>query len=165
MAGTVVCRRWLASHGVRRAVARAGVLSLLSGLLLFGLAAAGVQAAWAVIVPQAIYIFAHAVHQSCGQAAVMAPFGSSAGTATALQGTLLPLVAVAMAAWLARQLTESALALPLGLGTCALLTAAVAWTWVQRAGSPEGGAAAPRLRPWGAREASLGEVVRGTNRP
>ena len=137
MLGTVACRRWLAAGGIQRTVAWAGRISLASGVALIVLASFGVREAWAVVVPQCFYIFAHAVHQSCGQAAVMGPFRASAGTAAALQGTLLPLSAVAVATLLAKPLAQSAVALPASLGACALLTAAVAFLWVQQLGTAD----------------------------
>ena len=137
--GTVACRRRLAVGGIQRTVAWAGRLSFASGVALIVLASVGVREAWAVIAPQCVYIFAHAVHQSCGQAAAMAPFRASAGTAAALQGTLLPLSAVAVATLLAKPLARSSFALPASLGTCALLTAAVACLWVQRLGAADAG--------------------------
>jgi len=133
--GTFACRHWLSTGGILRTVARAGWLSMVSGIALIVLAAFGKAEAWAVVVPQWCYIFAHAVHQSCGQAAAMGPFRSLAGTAAALQGTLLPLSAVAVAAVLAKPLVHSAFALPVSLGVCALMTAAVACIWVQRVGA------------------------------
>ena len=135
--GTFACRSWLSARGMPRTVARAGWLSMTSGVALIALASFGVREAWAVIVPQCLYIFAHAVHQSCGQAAAMGPFRRSAGTAAALQGTLLPLFAVAVAALLAKPLAHSTFALPASLGVCALLTATVACVWVQRLGAED----------------------------
>ncbi|MEP6502128.1 MAG: MFS transporter [Betaproteobacteria bacterium] len=133
--GTFACRHWLSTGGMLRTVARAGWLSMVSGVALIVLAALGRAEAWAVIAPQWVYIFAHAAHQSCGQAAAMGPFRSLAGTAAALQGTLLPLSAVAVAAVLAKPLAHSAFALPVSLGVCGLMTAAVACVWVQRVGA------------------------------
>ncbi|PTT91252.1 Bcr/CflA family drug resistance efflux transporter [Pelomonas sp. HMWF004] len=133
--GTFACRRWLVTRSVRTTVAHAAWLTFASGSTMGLLALAGVDAAWALIAPQLLYVFAHAVHQSCGQAAVMAPFPDCAGTATGLSGTVLPLVAVGVASMLAGPLSASAMALPLGMATCAVLTAAVAWTLVQRDGA------------------------------
>lgn len=130
--GTFACRHWLAIGGLARTIARAGWLSMTSGVALIALAALGVSEAWAVIVPQGLYILAHAVHQSCGQAAAMQPFPGSAAKAAALQGTLLPLCAVAVATVLSEPLAHSTFALPVSLGVCALLTATVACIWVQR---------------------------------
>lgn len=139
MAGTIACRRWLAAgHSVPRTVRDAGAITLASGVALIVLAVLGVQAAWAVIVPQWLYVFAHAVHQSCGQAAVIGPFRESAGKAAALSGTILPLAATGVAALLAEPLAHSMIALPLALGASAVATAGVAWTWVQRDGALNG---------------------------
>lgn len=134
LAGTFACRHRLRKHSVRATVAHAAALTLLGGVAMAALALVGGGGPWALILPQWLYLFAHAVHQSCGQAAVMAPFPQSAGTAAALSGTVLPLVAVAVASMLAGPLGQTPRALPLAMGVCAVLTTAVAWTLVQRHG-------------------------------
>lgn len=128
--GTWCCQRWVARIGVVATVKRAGYLSLLSGVALFANAASGTHAPWALIAPQWIYIFAHAIHQSCGQGSAMAPFRDTAGSASALQGTILPLVASIAAASLAEPLAHRVGALPLAMAVCAGLTAVVALVWL-----------------------------------
>lgn len=125
-----VCRHWLKQAGIRATLRRAGGVTLAGGLALALLQWAGVQAAWAIIVPQWLYMAGHAMHQSCGQAAVAAPFPQCAGTAASLSGVALTLIAV-LASW---QLPAGAAALCYGMGLCASATAAVAWGWVQRDG-------------------------------
>ncbi len=132
LAGTWCCRRWVGRVGVAAAVGRAGCLSLASGAALLATAASGAQAPWALVAPQLLYIFAHAIHQSCGQGAAMAPFRDTAASASALQGTLLPLAATGAASLLAQPLAHTATALPLAMAVCAGLTAAVALCWVPR---------------------------------
>jgi MFS transporter, DHA1 family, multidrug resistance protein len=131
--GTVVCRRWIGRHGMRRTVWRGAWFTLAAGGLGAALVAAGVQAVWAVLLPQCLFLFAHGLHQPCGQAGVVAPFPHAAGTAPALAGVVLALVAAGISRWLGVALGGSAAPMMLGLAFWSLLTCAVAWGLVPRA--------------------------------
>jgi DHA1 family bicyclomycin/chloramphenicol resistance-like MFS transporter len=97
------------------------------------LAAAGVHNTWAVLLPQCLFVFGHGIHQPCGQAGVVGPFPRAAGAASALAGLLLALVAFGVGRWLGVALDGSVRPLAYGLAFWAVLTAAIAWTLVQRA--------------------------------
>lgn len=131
--GTLVCRRWVRRHGMAGAVWRGGWFTLAAGLLIVGLTAAGIQAWWAVLLPQCLFVFGHGIHQPCGQAGVVGPFPHAAGTASALAGLVLALVAFAVGRWLGVALDGSVRPLALGLGLWSLLTCSVAWTLAQKA--------------------------------
>lgn len=131
--GTLVCRRWVRHHGMAGAVWRGGWFTLAAGLLIVGLTAAGIQAWWAVLLPQCLFVFGHGIHQPCGQAGVVGPFPHAAGTASALAGLVLALVAFAVGRWLGVALDGSVRPLALGLGLWSLLTCSVAWTLAQKA--------------------------------
>ena len=132
LAGTLLCRRWIPLHGMAGSVARGAAFTLAAGLLFAGAAAAGVQALWAVLLPQCLYAFGHGIHQPCGQAGVVGPFPQAAGAASALAGLVLALVAFGIGLWLGVALDGTVRPLAYGLGFWALLTCAVAWTLVQR---------------------------------
>jgi len=88
---------------------------------------AGLHAAWAIVAPQCLYVFGHAIHQSCGQAAVSEQFPERAGTASALSGLLLALPA-ALAGWLlAASMEHADLPMAASMGLCGLATAWLAW--------------------------------------
>lgn len=131
--GTVVCRRWIVTHGMAGAVVRGGGFTLVAGLLMAGAAAAGVQELWAVLVPQCLYAFGHGIHQPCGQAGVVGPFPQAAGAASALAGLVLALVAFGIGRWLGVALDGTVRPLAYGLGFWAALTCVLAWTLVPRA--------------------------------
>lgn len=133
IAGTFVCRPWIQRHGMHGAVARGGFFTLAGGALGALLALAGVQQAWAVLLPQCIFVFAHGLHQPCGQAGVVAPFPRAAGAASALAGLVLALVAFGVGRWLGVALDGSTRPMMLGLAFWAALTCAVAWLLVPRA--------------------------------
>jgi DHA1 family bicyclomycin/chloramphenicol resistance-like MFS transporter len=143
LAGTFVCRRWLAAHGMTGAVKRAAVFSLLGGASMAALALAGVHAVWAVLLPQWLFCFAHGVHQPCGNAGAVGPFPAAAGAASAMSGFVLAVTAFGVAVWLGFALDSGAQADPaavhrsfaLGLGWWGCVTAALAWTVVQQHGS------------------------------
>jgi DHA1 family bicyclomycin/chloramphenicol resistance-like MFS transporter len=132
--GTVVCRRWLLRYGLPGAVRRGAVFTLAGGLSLLALAALGVQAVWAVLLPQCLYAFGHGVHQPCGQTGAVGPFPHAAGVASAWAGFMLALVAFGVGLWLGHAIDGSVWPLALGVATWSVITATVAWTLVQRAG-------------------------------
>ena len=132
LCGTLVCRRWIARFGMTATVRRGGWFTLAGGASAALLAAAGVQTVWAVLLPQCLFVFGHGLHQPCAQAGVVAPFPGAAGTASALAGFVLSLVAFAIGRWLGVALDGSTRPLAFGLAFWSLATCAVAWTLVQR---------------------------------
>lgn len=133
LAGTLLCRRWIRTHGIAGAVMRGAAFTLVAGLLVVGAALAGMQALWAVLLPQCLYVFGHGIHQPCGQAGVVGPFPLSAGAASALAGLVLALVAFGIGRWLGVALDGTTRPLAYGLGFWAALTCVMAWTLVPRA--------------------------------
>lgn len=134
LAGTFVCRRWLVRHGMVGAVRRAAGFTLLGGLSMAALAAAGVQTVWAILVPQLLYAFGHGTHQACGQTGAVGPFPQQAGVAAALAGFLLAVVAFFIGQWLGLALDGTTRPLAYGVATGSVVTALIAWTTVQRHG-------------------------------
>jgi DHA1 family bicyclomycin/chloramphenicol resistance-like MFS transporter len=132
VAGTFVCRRWIARHGMGGTVARGGWITLVGGIGMALLAACGVQAVWAVLLPFCLYAFGHGQHQPCGQSGLVGPFPEAAGAAAALAGLVLAVVAFAVGRWLGVALDGSVR--PLAYTVCfwSVLTAAVAWGPVRR---------------------------------
>ena len=133
VAGTFLCRRWITRHGMGGTVVRGAFFTLAAGALGAGLAWAGVQQVWAVLLPQCLFIFGHGLHQPCGQAGVVSPFPASAGAASALAGLLLALVAFGIGLWLGQALDGSTRPLMMGLAFWSAATSLVAWTLVRRA--------------------------------
>lgn len=131
--GTLACRRWIPRLGLAGTVRRGGWFTLVGGVLLVALAAAGVHSVWAVIVPQWLFAFGHGQHQPCGQAAVVGPFPRSAGAASALAGLVLALVAFGIGRWLGWVLPGGVLPYALTMGLMALGTVGFAWVLVPRA--------------------------------
>jgi DHA1 family bicyclomycin/chloramphenicol resistance-like MFS transporter len=132
LGGTFVCRRWIVRLGMVRAVGRAGAFTLAGGVAMAGLALAGVQSVWALLLPQWLYAFAHGVHQPCGQAGAVGPFPHAAGAASALAGFLLALVAFGVGTWLGSAIDGTVRPMAFGVGFWSLATATVAWTLVRR---------------------------------
>lgn len=145
IAGTFLCRRWLARHGVRGTVARAGVLSLAGGALMGALALAGVQSVWAIVAPLTLVMMGHGIHQPCGQTGAVGPFPQAAGAASALNGCIQMVVAFGVGAWLGVALEDrSTRPLALGIAFWGAVLALLAWTVVRRhAPAPAPAPAAP----------------------
>ncbi|HSW18430.1 MAG TPA: Bcr/CflA family efflux MFS transporter [Ramlibacter sp.] len=133
-AGTLVCRRLLASLGLRRTVMLGGGLSLFAGALLATLALAGVRSVSAVLLPFWLYMLAHGIHQPCGQATSVAPFPQAAGAASAWSGCLMMVCAFVGSSVLAHVFADAYDVLVRGVWAWSCLVALVAWTLVRRHG-------------------------------
>lgn len=143
LVGTFVCRRWLLRHGMTGTIQRASAFTLAGGLSMGALSLAGVQAVWAIALPQMAIAFGHGMHQSCGQAGAVGPFREQAGTASALAGFMLAAVAFGIGRWLGVALDGTARPVALGIAFWATLTALIGWTLVRRHGSLLPAAAVP----------------------
>lgn len=134
--GTIACRRLLPRFGVRRSVALAAGLSLAGGLLTAGLAWAGVQSIWALLLPLYLFILAHGVHQPCSQSGAVGPFPGAAGAASALNGFLMMISAFAMGGWLGIYMDGTVFPMVHGVLFWSVCIALTAWTLVQKYGDP-----------------------------
>jgi DHA1 family bicyclomycin/chloramphenicol resistance-like MFS transporter len=108
--GTFICRWLLLRISVQKCVFLASFVSLFSGVLLLLLAYLGPGqtwfGAWTVMIPVNLYLLAHGVHQPCGQSGCIAPFPEMAGTASALNGFCMTLVAFGMGTWIGTHMTN-----------------------------------------------------------
>ncbi|MEJ8812433.1 multidrug effflux MFS transporter [Variovorax ureilyticus] len=138
IAGTFICRRWLARHGVRGSVARAGVLTLAGGTAMGALSLAGVQSVAAIVGPLTLMMLAHGVHQPCGQSGAVGPFPQAAGAASALNGFIMMLAAFGIGGWLGARMDGTVMPLTLGMWFWSACIALVAWTLVRRHGEAHG---------------------------
>lgn len=134
--GTFVCRRLMTRFGVRQSVAIAAVLSLSGGTLMAGLAWAGITQLWALLLPQALFMVGHGVHQPCGQSGAVGPFPRSAGAASAMNGFSMMAVAFGMGGWLGTHMDGTPSALTNGMCFWSVLIALFAWTLVWKYGEP-----------------------------
>lgn len=136
IAGTFVCRRWVAVHGPVGAVQRGALFTLAGGLSIVVPAAVGVQSVWAIALPQVLYAIGHGVHQPVSQAAAVGPFPEQAGAASALAGFLIAALAFVIGLWLGSALDGTVRPLAYGVGFWSLVTCTIAWTLVRRLGRP-----------------------------
>lgn len=134
LAGTFACRRLLPRHGLRGTVAIGGALSLAGGLGLSAVAWSGTDSVWALLLPHCLYLFAHGIHQPCGQTGAVGPFPHAAGVASALAGFALAAVAFGVGLWLGVAIDDSLGPMAYTVGFWSLATALVAWTLVRRHG-------------------------------
>jgi DHA1 family bicyclomycin/chloramphenicol resistance-like MFS transporter len=109
-------------------------LSLSAGVLMAALAWYGIQNVWSLCLPFALYMLGHGVHQPCGQSGAVGPFPEAAGTAAALNGFLMMLVAFAMGSWLGTHMDGSARPLTYSVAAWSVVLALAAWTVVRRYG-------------------------------
>ena len=132
--GTVLCRLLLTRIGITSTVALAGGFSLLGGTLLGVLALAGVHSFWAVMLPFYVVAIGHGIHQPCGQTGAIVPFGKAAGTASAVNGFLMMLLAFVTGTWLSKNYDGSVMPMAMGVWFWTACIAAIAWTAVQKYG-------------------------------
>jgi DHA1 family bicyclomycin/chloramphenicol resistance-like MFS transporter len=144
VAGTFLCRRLLARHGLRGAVRIGAFFTLGGGLSMAALSLAGVFTVWAIVLPQWVFAIGHGIHQPCGQAGAIGPFPEKAGTAASLSGFYMMLVAFLIGLLLGRTMNGTVYPMTLGIGAISVLLATTAWTLVQRHGDPFAPLAAAR---------------------
>jgi DHA1 family bicyclomycin/chloramphenicol resistance-like MFS transporter len=134
IAGTFLCRWLLVRHGATRTVAIAGGISLFGGTLLGMLWLSGLHSVWAVLLPFYTIAVGHGIHQPCGQTGSIVPFGKAAGTASAVNGFLMMVLAFATGAWLSQQADGSLMPMVMGMWFWTACIAAIAWIPVQKYG-------------------------------
>jgi MFS transporter, DHA1 family, multidrug resistance protein len=132
LSGTVWCRWLIKRSGIARSVAIAGGLSVSGGSLMAILAFTGNHSPWALIFPYYLIAIGHGVHQPCGQTGAIGPFGQAAGTAAALNGFLMMLIAFVTGVWLSFASDGSAMPMILAVWFWSICISIVAWTAVQR---------------------------------
>jgi len=143
--GTFICRWLLLRITVQTCVFRASLVSLFSGVLMIIMAYWGSEqewfGAWAVMVPMNIFLLAHGVHQPCGQSGCIGPFPEMAGTASALNGFSMTLVAFGMGTWIGTHMDNPLLALAHGLLLWSCCVALIGTFAVRRIPLPSAGSA------------------------
>ena len=135
ISGTIACRRALARFRITHVIAAASILTLASGMTMGLLWLSGVGSAAAIILPWYGYAFAHGFHMPCAQIGAVAAFPRAAGTASALNGSLMMLVAFAIGAWIGNRFDGTADVLVIGIWASSTCVALSAWTVVRRDGA------------------------------
>ena len=117
--GTFICRWLLLRVSVQMCVLMASFVSLFAGVLMMLVAYAGPGqswfGAWAVMLPVNFFLLAHGVHQPCGQSGCIAPFPEMAGTASAVNGFSMMLVAFGVGTWIGTHMSDPLLAMAQGM--------------------------------------------------
>ena len=137
--GTVLCRRWIARHGLMATVRRGGLLTAAgaTGLMAVALAVSPQDQplTLALLMPSLwLYALGHGIHQPCGQTGAVGPFPGHAGTASALSGFVLSMTAFSIGLALGWAFDGSVRFMGLAMATAGWATAVTAWTLVQRHG-------------------------------
>jgi DHA1 family bicyclomycin/chloramphenicol resistance-like MFS transporter len=139
--GTFLCRWLLLRISVQKCVFLASFVSLFSGLLLLILTYLGPGqtwfGAWTVMIPINLYLLAHGVHQPCGQSGCIAPFPDMAGTASALNGFTMTLVAFGMGTWIGTHMTDPLQTLAHGIMLWSLCLCLIASFAVRQLTTPQ----------------------------
>jgi len=138
IAGTRCCHYLVPRVGPQAAVRVAALLSLSGGSIMGVLAWLGVHTWWAFLLPQYLFMAGHGIHQPCVQTGAVAAFPQMAGTASALAGCLLTLVAFGVGAWLGWRIDGTVFPLVNGVWFWSAIIATLAWTVVRTHGAPSG---------------------------
>lgn len=137
LVGTLLCRRWIAAHGIVTSVRRAGFLSLIAAAVLIVPQLANAHTAVTLTAGLWLMLLAYGIHQPCGHVGMATPFPLEAGAASALGGFIFSAAAFLCGSWLGVMYRDgSAAVLSLTTGTMVLATGLVALTVVQRHGRP-----------------------------
>jgi len=137
LAGTMLCRRWIAAHGIVTSVRRAGFLSLLAALVLVVPQLAGAHTAGTLTAGLWLMLLAYGIHQPCGHVGMATPFPLQAGAASALGGFIFAGAAFLCGGWMGLMYRSgSAAVLSLTTGVLAAAAGTIALTLVQRHGRP-----------------------------
>jgi DHA1 family bicyclomycin/chloramphenicol resistance-like MFS transporter len=134
IAGTFLCRWLLRRRGITQTVAIAGGISIFGGSLMGALWLVGVTSFWAILFPFYLIALGHGIHQPCGQTGAIAPFGKAAGTASAVNGFLMMVLAFTSGTWLSQHGDGSVKPMVIGVWFWTACIAAVAWLAVQKYG-------------------------------
>jgi DHA1 family bicyclomycin/chloramphenicol resistance-like MFS transporter len=135
MAGTFMCRRWIAQHGIVTSVRRAGFLSLIAAAILVLPELASAHSAATLSVGLWLMLLAYGIHQPCGHVGMATPFPLQAGAASALGGFIFAAAAFLCGTWLGIMFRSgSSAVLALTTGAMAAATGVIALTLVQRHG-------------------------------
>jgi DHA1 family bicyclomycin/chloramphenicol resistance-like MFS transporter len=134
IAGTFLCRWLLRRRGITQTVAIAGGISIFGGSLMGALWLVGVTSFWAILFPFYLIALGHGIHQPCGQTGAIAPFGKAAGTASAVNGFLMMVLAFTTGTWLSQHGDGSVKPMVIGVWFWTACIAAVAWLAVQKYG-------------------------------
>jgi DHA1 family bicyclomycin/chloramphenicol resistance-like MFS transporter len=137
MAGTFLCRRWIARVGIVGSVRRAGVLSLLAAAVFIVPQLANAHSPATLAVGLWLSLLAYGVHQPCGHVGIASSFPLRAGAASALGGFILAAAAFLCGTWLGVMFQSgSATVLSLTIGVLVACSGLISLTLVQRHGHP-----------------------------
>lgn len=114
--GTFICRRALRLYGLFHTIHLSALTVLCGGLLMAGLALAGLQHWAAIGGPMFIYLVGHGMCTPCSQAGSTAAFPKSAGSAAGLMGFLQMVFASGIGIWMGASFNGTVL--PLALTVC-----------------------------------------------
>lgn len=132
---TFWCRHLLHHIGLQRTVRMGGLLALAGGLVITGLALAGVTHWAGFMVGHLLFMVSHGLNQPCSQAGCISPFAKVAGTASAVSGFMMMAAVFVMGLWLGTHMDGTVFPLVAGMGFWTLCVAGVALGLVPKWGT------------------------------
>ena len=135
IAGTVLCRRLLKLGSIASTVKVGGYLALISGIFIVGFSLAGFKSIAYFMPFHVIFMVAHGINLPCATAGAVGPFPEKAGSAAALSGFIMMVVAFCTGLILGKFLTisqNSVYPLTLGMGFWIAVVSFVTLFLIQR---------------------------------
>lgn len=137
LAGTILCRRWIAAQGIVGTVSRAGWISLVASAVFLVPEMLHAHSATTLVVGLWLMLLAYGIYQPCGHVGMATPFPKQAGAASALGGFVFAVAAFLSGTWMGVMFTSGSTAvLALTTGTLAALAGVTCITLLQRYGQP-----------------------------
>lgn len=135
MAGTFLCRYWIARHGVVGTVHRGGWIALAAAVAFLAPELAGAHDAASLAGAVWLLLLAYGVYQPCGHVGMAMPFPAQAGAASALGGFTFAVAAFACGTWLGAMFEpDSSTVLALTTGVLSGCSGITCLTLLQRYG-------------------------------
>ena len=132
IAGTFIGRQLMSRYGFNTTLKLAGLMSFTGATVVGVCGLTGHLFPATVILPFALIMVAHGIHQPLGQASAVGPFPKAAGTAAALNGFIMMIVGFMIIAVLGITLKDNALPLAYGAWFWGSILALIAFTLGQK---------------------------------
>ncbi len=137
LAGTLLCRRWIAQMGIVGTVKRAAWLSLAAALLFIIPQMVTDHTPLTLTAALWVMLLAYGIHQPCGHVGQASAFPLNAGAASALGGFAFAAAAFLSGSWLGYMFKpDSSAVLSLSVGSLSAASGIIALSLVQRHGKP-----------------------------
>ena len=137
LAGTLLCRMWIAQLGITGSVRRAAWISLTASAFFIFPQMANAHTPVTLSIALWLMLLGYGIHQPCGHVGLASPFPLNAGAASALGGFAFAVAAFLSGSWFGfMYLPGSSAVLSMSIGVLSLASGIIALTLVPWYGKP-----------------------------